>query len=55
MHLNDVRKTNVQNLDESDQIARTLTAFSLLIPEDSPQPFPRYVSSHSRFKSLVVY
>lgn len=30
------------NTDEADQLARTLTAFSMLLPEDTPQPWPMY-------------
>lgn len=28
--------------EESDQIARTLLSFSRLLPEETPQPWPRY-------------
>jgi hypothetical protein len=30
------------NVEESDQLARTLLAFSKLLPEETPQPWPRY-------------
>ncbi|KUJ23808.1 uncharacterized protein LY89DRAFT_726866 [Mollisia scopiformis] len=41
MHLHDSR-TSVPDPDEADQIARTLTAFSMLLPEETPQPWPMY-------------
>lgn len=44
LHLNDYKTHHTMDLEESDQIARTLTAFSLLIPEETPQPWPAYVS-----------
>lgn len=42
MHLRDQKRGEAWDKEESDQIARTLTAFSLLLPEDTPQPWPRY-------------
>lgn len=42
MHLRDQRMIESLDKEESDQIARTLTAFSLLLPEETPQPWPRY-------------
>ncbi|CZR56104.1 uncharacterized protein PAC_05992 [Phialocephala subalpina] len=41
MHLRDQR-TSFPDPEEADQIARTLTAFSLLLPEETPQPWPMY-------------
>jgi hypothetical protein len=42
MHLRDPKSNKTLDKEESDQIARTLTAFSLLLPEETPQPWPRY-------------
>lgn len=42
MHLYDPKSDGTLDEEESDQIARTLTAFSLLLPEETPQPWPRY-------------
>ena len=42
MQLRDPNANATLDKEESDQIARTLTAFSLLLPEETPQPWPRY-------------
>jgi hypothetical protein len=42
MHLNDQKLGQPLDVEESDQIARTLIAFSNLLPEETPQPWPRY-------------
>ncbi|KAE9366721.1 hypothetical protein N431DRAFT_471753 [Stipitochalara longipes BDJ] len=42
MHLHDPKSDGTLDKEESVQIARTLTAFSLLLPEETPQPWPRY-------------
>ncbi|KAL2060622.1 hypothetical protein VTL71DRAFT_9263 [Oculimacula yallundae] len=42
MHLRDQKLTKTFDADSADQIARTLTAFSALLPEETPQPWPRY-------------
>lgn len=51
LHLRD------QNLDleESDQLARTLLAFLKLLPEETPLPWPRYCGAMGMcFGSLIV-
>ncbi|KAH7327025.1 hypothetical protein BKA65DRAFT_509774 [Rhexocercosporidium sp. MPI-PUGE-AT-0058] len=42
MHLQDQKLTQSFDAESADQIARTLTAFSMLLPEETPQPWPRY-------------
>ena len=41
-HLRDQHTSGSIDVEESDQIARTLTAFSMLLPEETPKPWPRY-------------
>ncbi|KAE8446351.1 hypothetical protein EG329_012100 [Mollisiaceae sp. DMI_Dod_QoI] len=41
MHLLD-KRTSSPDPEEANQIARTLTAFSMLLPEETPQPWPMY-------------
>lgn len=41
MHLRD-SKNSFPDPEEAGQIARTLTAFSMLLPEETPQPWPMY-------------
>ena len=41
MHLRE-NENQAFNVEESDQLARTLLAFSKLLPEETPQPWPRY-------------
>lgn len=42
MHLQDQKLGKSFDAESADQIARTLTAFSMLLPEETPQPWPRY-------------
>jgi hypothetical protein len=41
-HLRDQKIQGSLDVEESDQLARTLLAFSKLLPEETPQPWPRY-------------
>jgi len=42
MHLHNPMSNGTLDREESDQIARTLTAFSLLLPEETPRAWPSY-------------
>ncbi|KAG4412644.1 hypothetical protein IFR04_014215 [Cadophora malorum] len=42
MHLRDQNLTQRFDADSADQIAKTLTSFSMLLPEETPKPWPRY-------------
>ncbi|PVH84039.1 hypothetical protein DL98DRAFT_585060 [Cadophora sp. DSE1049] len=42
MHLHDQQLTQRFDAESADQIAKTLTSFSMLLPEETPQPWPRY-------------
>ncbi|KAK0114129.1 hypothetical protein ONS95_013631 [Cadophora gregata] len=42
MHLRNHKVTKRFNAESVDQIAKTLTSFSMLLPEESPEPWPRY-------------
>ena len=42
LHLQDQKNQQAYDVQESDQLARTLLAFSQLLPEEMPQPWSRY-------------
>ncbi|RFU34686.1 hypothetical protein B7463_g1652, partial [Scytalidium lignicola] len=54
MHLYDSDGRHSLNKDESDQIARTLTAFSMLLPEETPQPWPTYCGAIGMCYSALI-
>lgn len=55
IHLHDQKIQGSLDVEESDQLARTLLAFSKLLPEETPQPWPRYCGAMGMcFSSLMV-
>lgn len=55
MHLRDQNLTQRFDADSADQIAKTLTSFSMLLPEETPKPWPRYCGAIGMCYRLVIF